>query len=89
MCCLGSSFMQYGCYGENIASHVHLQLVGLIIHVSKPNFLFPKVKYGECINFLIIDNRKPNFWPVASVMKDIISHLTVSSIINYYNYYFY
>ena len=75
--------MQYGCFGENIASHVHLQLVGLIIHVSKPNFFFPKVKYSECI--LIINNRKCNFWPVASVMKDIISHLTVSSIINYYN----
>ena len=40
MCCPGSSFMQYGCFGENIASHVHLQLVGLIIHVSKPNFFF-------------------------------------------------
>ena len=49
MCCPGSSFMQYGCFGENIASHVHLQLVGLIIHVSKPNFFFPKVKYSECI----------------------------------------
>ena len=34
----GSSFMQYGCFGENILNHVHLQLVGLIIHVSRPNF---------------------------------------------------
>ena len=41
--------MQYGCFGENIASNVHLQLVGLILDVSKPNFLFPKVKYSECV----------------------------------------